>query len=92
MPSLADLETTKSSISSYSLFIYNKESEVLKKNLKSIEFSLEMANEKIKILFELYPELMHNVESLEEIFDGINHSDGALNISVNNGFEKIKNN
>lgn len=49
-----------------------------------------MANEKIKILFELYPELMHNVESLEEILDGINHGDDALYISVNNGFEKVK--
>ena len=41
-------------------------------------------------MYELYPELMNDAESLEEILDGINHGDDALYISVNNGFEKVK--
>ena len=78
LPSLTELEITKASFPSYLLLIYNKELEVLKENL-------------IEILDKLYPELIYNVESLEEIFNGITHNDGVLNISLNNrGNEKIK--
>lgn len=90
LPSSADLEITKASIPLYSLLIYTKELEVLKKNLKSVESSIEVANKKMEILSELYPELIHSAESLEEILDGINHSDDALYISINNSFEKVK--
>lgn len=90
LPSLEELEITKSSLPSYSLLVYNKELELLKKNLNSAESLLEIANKKIEILSELYPELIHDAESLEEILDGINHSNDALYISVNNGFEKVK--
>ena len=92
LPSLTELEITKSSFPSYSLLIYNKELEVLKENLKGLKSLLEVANKKIEILDELYPELIYRVESLEEIFDGISHNDSVLNISVNKnrGYEKIK--
>ena len=91
LPSLTELEITKASFPSYSLLIYNKELEVLKENLKGLESLIEVANKKIEILDELYPELIYNAESLEEIFNGITHNDGVLNISLNNrGNEKIK--
>ena len=90
LPSSADLETTKSSVPSYSLLIYNKELEVLKKNLKSAESLLEIANKKIEILSELYPELIHSAEPLEEVLSSISLSDGVLDISINNGFQKVK--
>lgn len=91
LPSLEELEITKSSLPSYSLLVYNKELELLKKYLKSAESLLEIANKKIEILSELYPELIYNEESLEEVLSSISNSDGVLNISVkNSGYEKIK--
>lgn len=90
LPSLEELEMTKSSLPLYSLLIYNKELEVLKKNLKSAESLLEIANKKIEILSELYPELIHSAEPLEEVLSSISLSDGVLDISINNGFQKVK--
>lgn len=90
LPSLEELEITKSSLPLYSLLVYNKELELLKKNLKSAESLLEIANKKIEILSELYPELIHSAEPLEEVLSSISLSDGVLDISINNGFQKVK--
>ena len=90
LPSLEELEITKSSLPSYSLLVYNKELELLKKNLNSAESLLEIANKKIEILSELYPELIHSAEPLEEVLSSISLSDGVLDISINNGFQKVK--
>ena len=91
LPSLEELEITKSSLPSYSLLVYNKELELLKKYLKSAESLLEIANKKIEILGELYPELIHSAEPLEEVLSSISNSDSVLNISVkNSGYEKTK--
>ena len=90
LPSLEELEITKSSLPSYSLLVYNKELELLKKNLNSVESLLEIVNKKIEILSELYPELIHSAESLEEVLSSISLSDGVLDISINNGFQKVK--
>ena len=90
LPSLEELEITKSSLPSYSLLVYNKELELLKKNLSNVESLLEIANKKIEILSELYPELIHSAEPLEEVLSSISLSDGVLDISINNGFQKVK--
>lgn len=90
LPSLEELEITKSSLPLYSLLVYNKELELLKKNLNSAESLLEIANKKIEILSELYPELIHSAEPLEEVLSSISLSDGVLDISINNGFQKVK--
>ena len=90
LPSLEELEITKSSLPSYLLLVYNKELELLKKNLNSAESLLEIANKKIEILSELYPELIHSAEPLEEVLSSISLSDGVLDISINNGFQKVK--
>lgn len=90
LPSLEELEITKSSLPLYSLLVYNKELELLKKNLKGLESLLEIANKKIEILSELYPELIHSAEPLEEVLSSISLSDGVLDISINNGFQKVK--
>ena len=55
-----------------------------------MESLLEIVNKKIEILSELYPELIHSAESLEEVLSSISLSDGVLDISINNGFQKVK--
>ena len=90
LPSLEELEITKSSLPSYSLLVYNKELELLNKYLKGAESLLEIANKKIEILGELYPKVMNSAESLDAILGDLSHSDGALGISINNSFEKVK--
>lgn len=90
LPSLDKLEITKSSLPSYLLLVYNKESDLLKKNLETIRSSLEAVNNKIDVLHELYPKVMNSAESLDAILGDLSHSDGALGISINNSFEKVK--
>ena len=88
LPSLADLEITKSSHNLYSTLIYNKELEELKE-LGDLCSSLQkIMDEKIEKLCELCPEKISE-QSLGEILDGINHGNKVLKLSIKGAFKKV---
>lgn len=87
LPSLADLEITKSPHNLYSILIYNKELEELKE-LGDLCSSLQkIMDEKIEKLCELCPEKISE-QSLGEILDGINHGNKVLKLSIKGAFKK----